>query len=119
MIAYHWRHIQLITRHSCSLLRGSKTLLHLLSLFKLEGEVIGTSAFLRNINIVLRDLYTDLPENVSTAVQALAQIRRILQSSSADATLPVLRHLADGLSVWIGDEAEQLLVQEYNDVVSF
>ncbi|EJF63296.1 hypothetical protein DICSQDRAFT_160507 [Dichomitus squalens LYAD-421 SS1] len=99
------------------LLNHPKMLLHLLSSFKLLGEVCGTSIFLWGVGAVLRDLYTDLPENVSTAVQALAHIRRILEGCPTNAILAVLSCLADGLAVWIGDEAELLLVQEHNDVV--
>ncbi|KAI1790183.1 hypothetical protein LXA43DRAFT_891520 [Ganoderma leucocontextum] len=99
------------------LLDDPKIFLHMLSLFNVDDGACRKSAFLQHVGTVLRGLYSEPAENIPTAVQALGHIRRIVQSCPLNAIMPVLSSLADGLSAWVGDEDEMLLLQDHNDVV--
>ncbi len=100
------------------LLDAPKIFLRMLSLFTVDDVSLRNSLFLQHADAVLRGLYSETAENIPTAVQALGHIRRIVQDCPPNAILPVLSSLADGLSAWIGDEDEVLLVHDHNDVVS-
>lgn len=93
-------------------------ILHMLAQFVIDDDACRKSIFLQQVGIVLRELYTDTAEDIRAAVQTLSYLRRVVQGCPPDAILPVLSSLADGLSVWVGDEDEVLRIQDHNDVVS-
>lgn len=90
----------------------------MLSLFTVDNNVCRKSVFLNHVGSTLRGLYYEASENIPIAIQALGHIRRVVQDCPENGILSVLSSLADGLSAWIGDEDEVLLVQDHNDVVS-
>ncbi len=77
-----------------------------------------SSSFLQVVGSTLRDLYSDTAEHLSIAIKALGLIRGMINDIPTNTLVPFLSTLADGLSVWVGDENEYLLEQEYNEIVS-
>ncbi|PIL22657.1 hypothetical protein GSI_15349 [Ganoderma sinense ZZ0214-1] len=104
-------------KDEAELLDAPKLLLHMLSLFTVDDDACRKSVFLQHVGTVLRGLYAKALENMPLAIQALAHIRRVVQDCPVNAILPVLSSLADGLSAWIGDENEVLLVEDHNAIV--
>ncbi|KAI0647932.1 hypothetical protein C8Q79DRAFT_952664 [Trametes meyenii] len=91
--------------------------LHLLSCLQLADGIRRPTAFLVCIDSFLSDLYSDLPERVSTALLALPRVRQILCDCPPSSLTDVLTILSGSLALWIGDERELLLRSEYNEVV--
>ncbi|KAM5535006.1 hypothetical protein V8D89_011379 [Ganoderma adspersum] len=99
------------------LLDAPKIFLHMLSLFTTDNHACRKSIFLEYVGTFLRGLYYETSENIPIAIQVLGHVRRVIQDCPSSVIVPVLSSLADGISAWIGDEDEVLLVQDHNDVV--
>ncbi|KAI8994250.1 hypothetical protein BD414DRAFT_436949 [Trametes punicea] len=92
-------------------------ILHMLSRLRLAEGAKQPVRFLRCIDTLLFQLYCELPERVSMALQMLQHLRHIINDCPVDAVVGLLTELSKGLAVWIGDEKELLLNTEYNEVV--
>ncbi|KAI0632232.1 hypothetical protein C8Q77DRAFT_1197483 [Trametes polyzona] len=91
---------------------------HLLSRLRLSSLTTSSpSAFLQAVDGFLHSLYCALPERVAAALQLLKQIHRIIEECPPDALVSSLSILSNGLAIWIADEKELLLVEEYNNIV--
>lgn len=66
----------------------------------------------------LCDLHPPLPEILPTGLETFRCLGKIMEFSSHSLIVPIITSLSDGLCMWIADVHEQLLEQEYNDVVS-
>ncbi|CDO69848.1 hypothetical protein BN946_scf184884.g7 [Trametes cinnabarina] len=91
--------------------------LHMLDHLRLSDDSGHPLKFLRCIDDLLCILYSDLPENVSLALQILGHVRRIVSECPTRALVTVLATLSKGVATWVGDERERLLNAEYNEVV--
>ncbi|KAH9851814.1 hypothetical protein C2E23DRAFT_732427 [Lenzites betulinus] len=108
-----------IAREACrtKLLEMPTILVALLSRLQLSHANRNPAPFLQLLNDCLCDLYSDLPEHVSAALQLHQPLRRLVNECSVDALVELLTVLSPGLSTWIADDRQLLLVEEYNNVV--
>ncbi|KAI0667641.1 hypothetical protein C8Q78DRAFT_315288 [Trametes maxima] len=112
--------VQRITKQvaRAKFLEHTAIILHLLSRLELADGSRYPANLLVCLNSFLSDLYSDLPERVSTALRTLPHVRRILCDCPVSSLPKVLAALSNSLALWIGDERELLLGSEYNEVVA-
>ena len=114
-------HLEKSLTHECCIYRPldvARLLLRLLPRLQVVSQFHPPSPFLHAVDSALRDLYSDIPDNITAALEVMTHISRIMRKTPNDVVLVVLCSLSDGLSVWIGDEDCFLLEQEHNETVS-
>ncbi|KAI0720594.1 hypothetical protein C8T65DRAFT_735920 [Cerioporus squamosus] len=104
-----------------SLGRVSWLITRLLSRWQAANEF--TSILLGTVANVLVELYPDSEEKAQTtenlvpAMPVIEHIWKIIQDCPPASFMSFLSPLANGLSVWVGDEHEYVSVQDYNGII--
>ena len=90
-----------------------------LSHLTLHDERAIPKTFLNAVDDLLRDLYPAKQEDRYPVLQSYHILTTLLRSCPQDAIVSLVSTISDGLCIWIRDEEEVLLDQEYNEIVCF
>ncbi|GBE84841.1 hypothetical protein SCP_0700210 [Sparassis crispa] len=104
-------------KQSKSLLAFSRTSLIILAHLRPTAADIISAELFSHINEYLSGLYSRQADFLQLAMDALKDLRSLFKCCPRSLLIPVLTALSDGLCVWIKDESEIMLEEEYNDVV--
>ncbi|KAL6303902.1 hypothetical protein BKA93DRAFT_786211 [Sparassis latifolia] len=104
-------------KQSKSLLAFPRTSLIILAHLRPTAADIISAELFSHINEYLSGLYSRQADFLQLAMIALKNLRSLFKRCPRSLLIPVLTALSDGLCVWVKDESEIMLEEEYNDVV--